>query len=162
MKRFFAVALLFTVSACGGSLYAPVDNQQGGGSLELSYGPCFGTCPVFSVTLDDAGGLTYEGQRNVSVLGREQRQLGSSVFWDAVLLIDSVPPSELVDPIECPRRHTDAKAVYGTLKTATHDIEIHHYYGCNGYEYRARQVAIIRELTDLLQIDDLVGWLSSK
>ncbi len=158
MKRFFAMAMALVLVACEGVDNPPADSQSRFGELELSYGPCFGTCPVFSITLNQNGSLTYEGDRFVTVTGRERRQLGAGVFEDAVRLIESLPETELVDPLQCPRRHTDAKTVRGNLKSAVHDIDIMHYYGCGGYEYRSRQVALIKALTDLMQIDDLVGW----
>ncbi len=162
MKRYFAMILAFVVVSCGGVESLPTDFQQRFGELDLSYGPCFGTCPVFSVTLNQNGSLTYVGDRFVRVIGRERRQLSAGVFEDAVRLIERLPETELVDPLQCPRRHTDAKTVRGSLKTANHDLEIMHYYGCSGYEYRNRQVSLIKELTDLLQIDDLIGWHSDR
>lgn len=162
MKRLFAMTLAFTLASCGGVGNAPSDIPDRYGELELSYGPCFGSCPVFSITLNESGSLTYEGERFVTITGRERRQIGASVFADAVRLIESLPETELVDPLQCPRRHTDAKTVRGNLKTADHNIDIMHYYGCGGYEYRSRQVALIKELTDLLQIEDLVGWHSER
>lgn len=162
MKHLIAAAFAFALASCGGAENVPSDSQARFGELELNYGPCFGSCPVFSVTLNESGSLTYEGERFVHVTGRERRQLSASVFQEAVRLIESVPSAELEDPLQCPRRHTDAKTVRGNLKTAEHDIDIMHYYGCGGYEYRSKQVALIKELTDLLQIDDLVGWHSDR
>ncbi|MEX0300040.1 MAG: DUF6438 domain-containing protein [Kordiimonas sp.] len=158
MKRFFAMAMAFALVSCGGAYGPSLDAPSRFGELELRYGPCFGTCPVFSVTLNQNGSLVYEGDRFVTVTGRERRQIGAGAFEEVVRLIESLPETELVDPLQCPRRHTDAKTVRGNLKFANRDIDIMHYYGCGGYEYRRRQVQLIREITDILQIDDLVGW----
>lgn len=158
MKQFFSVAMMLALAGCGGAGEAPSNSQSRFGELELSYGPCFGTCPIFSVTLNESGSLTYEGERFVEASGRHRRQMGPALFSRVVALIETLPETELVDPLQCPRRHTDARSVRGRLRTANHDIEILHYYGCSGYEYRRRQVRLIRELTDLLEIDDLVGW----
>lgn len=158
MKNVIAAIMLTTLAACGDDVLAPRDSQSRFGELTLSYGPCFGSCPVFSVTLNESGSLVFEGERFTEALGRHRRQMSSSLFEDIVSELDSLPDSELVDPLVCPRIRTDHSSVSGTLRTGRHDLEIKHYYGCGGYEYRRRQVQLIRKITDMLQVDDLVGW----
>ena len=34
--------------------------------ITLERGPCFGTCPVYSVTLDGSGAVLFEGRRFVA------------------------------------------------------------------------------------------------
>lgn len=158
MKQLFLVALAFSLVGCGEVGPTPANSQSRFDELQLSYGPCFGTCPVFTVTLNESGSLTYEGDRFVFASGRHRRLMNPSLFQEVVALIETLPETELIDPLQCPRRRTDHARVDGRLRTAKHDLEINHYYGCSGYEYRKRQITLIRKLTDMLQIDDLVGW----
>jgi hypothetical protein len=37
--------------------------------IRLERGPCFGTCPVYSVTLDGSGAILFEGRRFVADTG---------------------------------------------------------------------------------------------
>jgi hypothetical protein len=39
------------------------------GSVSLERGPCFGTCPVYKVTLDRSGAVRFEGRRFVADTG---------------------------------------------------------------------------------------------
>jgi hypothetical protein len=39
------------------------------GSVSLERGPCFGTCPVYKVTIDRAGAVRFEGRRFVADTG---------------------------------------------------------------------------------------------
>jgi hypothetical protein len=44
-------------------------------SVTLQRGPCFGTCPVYEVTLAADGAATWNGERFVDRLGRHQGQV---------------------------------------------------------------------------------------
>lgn len=39
------------------------------GRINLERGPCFGACPVYTVTLDRSGAVTFEGRRFVADTG---------------------------------------------------------------------------------------------
>ncbi len=60
------IALLFV--ACG-SNKVPKDLSTLEKKIELKKSPCFGSCPVFNLTLYDKGVLEYHGIQNVEKLG---------------------------------------------------------------------------------------------
>lgn len=49
-------------------------------SVTLRRGPCFGTCPIYEVTLTADGSATWEGERFVDRLGRFQGQVDVNDF----------------------------------------------------------------------------------
>jgi hypothetical protein len=48
-------------------------------SIALERTSCFGSCPVYTVTIDARGTVTYEGERFVRVIGRRTAQIDLSI-----------------------------------------------------------------------------------
>jgi uncharacterized protein DUF6438 len=80
MRTLFVAASASLAAACarpaspGPSAAGPTaDAGQAGGDsavrITLERGPCFGTCPVYSVTLDGSGAVLFEGRRFVADTG---------------------------------------------------------------------------------------------
>jgi hypothetical protein len=61
-------------TACAQSMDVPRDTL-----VQLQRTSCLGTCPVYTVTIDARGGITYEGERSVRVFGRRTAQIAPSV-----------------------------------------------------------------------------------
>ena len=47
-------------------------------SIGLQRTSCYGPCPIYTVTIDARGMVTYEGERFVRVVGRQTSQIGTS------------------------------------------------------------------------------------
>lgn len=65
------LALLLGLAACGRS---PAPGPQANptaheGHLSLERRPCFGTCPVYTVTLERSGAVVFQGRRFVADTG---------------------------------------------------------------------------------------------
>ena len=60
------ILLLLTLSACAAPAEIPADLQ-----ITLERGPCFGTCPVYIVTIDSTGNVVYAGMQFVAVEGTQ-------------------------------------------------------------------------------------------
>ena len=58
---------LFALALAGCETMAPAPNEAATITLERSL--CFGACPDYTVTITDAGDVTYEGRRFVRVTG---------------------------------------------------------------------------------------------
>jgi hypothetical protein len=58
--------------------------EAGPVSITLERTACFGACPIYSVSIDGAGAVTYTGQRFVSVIG-ERRGQASRADVEALL-----------------------------------------------------------------------------
>jgi hypothetical protein len=82
MRNIFNIALI--ILACGVACYVAPPSNNGnppGGKHEplatLERTPCFGTCPVYKVTIFRDGVVEYEGIRFVKVPGRATGQLSA-------------------------------------------------------------------------------------
>ena len=80
-------------------------NGPGITEIELDCGPCFGTCPVFRVTLSSAGTYHYEGRHYVEPLGERSGRFPEWLFARVtevcaalgVLSLDDVYPTDFDD-----------------------------------------------------------------
>lgn len=84
MLRIAIISMLWVLAGC---TMQPANSQadEPAGSTEqtgitafdaisLSRSPCFGACPVYSVTVYADGRVTYNGDRHVSISGKQQAQ----------------------------------------------------------------------------------------
>lgn len=74
MKLFtMMLAVMGVLAAC-----APVDAQPQASenvTITLARGACFGACPIYRVSIDGAGNVTYTGERFVNVRGEQHAQI---------------------------------------------------------------------------------------
>jgi len=71
---FWAVSL-FLFSSCS-SLRRGVSFDKADKVLEMSKGPCFGSCPIFTITIYDNGWATYKGKLYTEKLGLHVKKVG--------------------------------------------------------------------------------------
>jgi hypothetical protein len=70
LHRLAAVAILLAVSGTPSGVDAQSEGVPDDLVITLERTRCFGACPVYSVTIDAKGNVTYEGRRFVHVEGR--------------------------------------------------------------------------------------------
>jgi hypothetical protein len=58
-------------------------------SISLSRGPCYGTCPVYRVTLRSDGTVIWEGERFVQPIGRHVGRVDPAHFEHLARLTES-------------------------------------------------------------------------
>jgi hypothetical protein len=114
---------------------APAPHISGTASVSLERQPCFGTCPVYTVTLDGSGVVRFEGRRFVA---------------DTGVFIVTIPPARvdsLLTRLEaagyfgfadrytpgepaCARAATDLPTVITEVRLRGRAKRIEHYHGC--------------------------------
>src|SRR5215207_1941680 len=47
--------------------------------IRLQRTACFGPCPIYTVSIDASGTVTYEGERSVRVVGRRTAHIDKSI-----------------------------------------------------------------------------------
>lgn len=105
--------------------------------VTLERGPCYGTCPVYSVAVDADGGVTFEGERHVASTGTSTHTIEPAA---AAALMQSLAADgffELSDryvykAAACGPYHTDAPVVTLTLVLDGRTKTVEHDYGCQG------------------------------
>ena len=115
-------------------------------AITIERTPCFGTCPVYTLSLTGEGVVTFNGVRFTRVTG----QAMDTVPVDSVAALlgeirkngyfsmkDSYTPSQ---PDACGLHHTDAPSVTTSVKTDTESKQIVNYHGCSGAPASLRAV----------------------
>src|SRR5690349_20101373 len=67
-----------------------VNNVPADALIELRRTPCFGTCPVYTVSIRAAGRVTYVGEKFVRVVGRQTARVDPSVVAKLLARADSL------------------------------------------------------------------------
>jgi hypothetical protein len=144
----------FALLAC-----APRPAVQTPASLEdvlitLERGSCFGTCPVYRLTVDGAGKVRYDGKAHVSVVGRDSAAIPQSEVRRLLAEFDRAGFDNLADRYtsgqpSCPSYAPDSPTAITSLTRGGTTKRVEHDYGC---------ADVPRALTALERlIDDVVG-----
>ncbi|HTM96378.1 MAG TPA: DUF6438 domain-containing protein [Croceibacterium sp.] len=146
------------------SLAGCVTTTSGAGSepprqVTFETTPCFGSCPVFSLTLDADGHGVYEGGRFVKTKGRHEFSASAKqvrAFFDR---IRPFRPAGAVryDMANCPGpAHTDAPSVNVRWISATRADSLDWNLGCRVDALQAIEPDLQNAWQEL-PLDDLVG-----
>lgn len=150
------VAAASTLAACGKPDQGVVQGETGNPVIVLSEGACFGTCPIYDMTLRPDGSFTLYGERFVKETGVQEGTLGPEAWEEAVDVLEasdfwSVEATQTPETLQ--NCHTDAPTARvtwrtedGQEKTLTYDA------GC-GVRKTQNLIAALREA---LHFDDLV------
>ena len=89
----FSLFVIVLASSCGDGIIPKNTNlNELTKVIEMSKGPCYGSCPIFTITVYDNGAVTYKGERftnknglSIKILSKSKRQSLLSEFADADL-----------------------------------------------------------------------------
>ncbi|HSM18509.1 MAG TPA: DUF6438 domain-containing protein [Gemmatimonadales bacterium] len=145
-----ALALLACSPRAAVQAAAPIGDV----SITLERGPCFGTCPVYRLTVDGAGQVRYEGRAHVSVVGRDSAVISQSEVRRLLAEFDRAGFAQLADQYtagqpSCPLYAPDSPTAITSLTQSGATKRVEHDYGC---------ADVPRALTALERlIDDVIG-----
>lgn len=129
-----------------------------GEPITLATGPCFGTCPVYRVTIRADGSGTFEGQRFTEVTGTRAFTADPATYRRfAALLARYRPQGErriVMGSPDCPVAPTDmpsAQVRWGERDT------LDFYYGC-----RTGNEALATALRDAPALLPIAGFIKAK
>ncbi len=104
--------------------------------IKLERTSCFGPCPVYSVTIDATGSVTYEGKKFVRVGGRQSDQIPVSQVAELVATVDRVRLFELNDEYRVIRNPdgtttmvTDLPTTFVTVTMGGRSKRVEDYFG---------------------------------
>lgn len=105
--------------------------------VSLERQPCFGFCPIYRVSIDAAGLVTFEGERHVDSTGTRTRQIDPTTAAALMNELSSKGFFELdsaytMGAKNCGPYHTDAPRVILTLNLNGREKTVEHDYGCQG------------------------------
>lgn len=124
-------------------------------SIRVSVGPCFGFCPVYSVSIGPDSEVTFSGERNTTVLGDRQRRADPKLFAHVAASLEPFRPAEAASGrVACDAAISDTStytitwiAADGRRTVATHQS------GCTGGPGKELD-QILRALPRELGVDD--------
>lgn len=131
-----------------------------GDSIRYATGPCYGTCPVYTVTVRPDGTGTFEGERFTAVTGvREFRASPDAYRRFAALLAPYRPDGERLIEMgapDCGPAPTDMPGVDVHWTQASGGAgHLRFYYGCR--MKNAALATALRDAPGALPIADLIG-----
>jgi acetamidase/formamidase len=130
--------------------------QGGNDFITLERGPCFGTCPIYQVTIASNGTVTFAGHNFVKTKGAATAQIKLEDFRKLVNEFEKIQYSSLDEKYEpgspgCGAAATDMPYARTSIQMNGKIKSVSHYYGCRNSE-------ILRALTALeRKIDDIAG-----
>jgi hypothetical protein len=133
-----------------------------GDSISYATGPCYGTCPVYRVTIRPDGTGTFEGERFTAVTGsRDFRATPDTYRRFAAALepyrADGERRVEMGSP-DCGPAPTDMPSVDVDWAMASGGAgHLHFYYGC-----RAGNAAMAQALQDAPSILPIAGFIGKR
>jgi len=124
-------------------------------SIRVSVGPCFGFCPVYSVSIGSDRQVSFSGERNTAVLGDRQRRADPKLFAHVAASLEPFRPAEAASGrVACDAAISDTStytitwiAADGRRTVATHQS------GCSGGPGKELD-QILRALPGKLGVDD--------
>lgn len=88
MHKWNALAALLLTSCAGSASPQPIVPSR----IEIAETGCFGTCPVYEVSIDKAGGVAYNGRQYVAVLGEKTLMRSPSSYDEVARLLEEWRP----------------------------------------------------------------------
>jgi hypothetical protein len=122
-------------SAAGPSGAAGQPTADSAVRITLERSPCFGTCPVYSVTLDGSGAVLFEGRRFVADTGISTGRVPPARIDSLVAELNAGGYFDFADRYAagepgCERYATDLPSVITEVRAGGRSKRIEHDHGC--------------------------------
>ncbi len=156
MRHRFALLSMLALCACGSHRI-----PSGGETITYRTGPCFGTCPVYTITLGPDGQGIFRGERHTSVTGERRFTATPEQVRAFRALLQRYRPKgrRLIDRGEpgCREAATDNATIDVHWQVATgQPSDLRFYLGCDIRKNRAMADALLAA-PGLLPVTDLIG-----
>jgi acetamidase/formamidase len=125
--------------------------------ITLARTACFGTCPVYKLTLSSDGVVTFAGERFTKTTGTANGKISPGDFRSLVNEFEKINYFSLADAYtpgtkECEGYMTDMPGADTSIRLHGRTKSVSHYYGCR------RPESVLQKLTALEdKIDEVVG-----
>ena len=128
-------------------------------TIRYETAPCFGTCPVYAVTIAPDGKGTFEGKRFTAVTGVKEFRATPAAYRTFAAKLAPYRPKEAETVLQpgqpgCENAPTDmpsADIVWSELSGGRQHLNV--YYGCGSQEMRAG----LRSAPEALPIAAFIG-----
>jgi hypothetical protein len=122
-------------AAAGPSESAGLPRADSAVRITLERGPCFGTCPVYSVTLEGSGAVLFEGRRFVADTGISTGRVPPARIDSLVAELTAGGYFDFADRYRagepgCEQYATDLPSVITEVRAGGRSKRIEHDHGC--------------------------------
>ena len=106
-----------------------------GDLIRLERTVCYGTCPIYAVTITSDGRVTFEGRQYTRVKGIARDRISKKKFRELVAQFQQMEYFSLPDrfapgtPV-CPQVITDMPSAITSIRLKRRSKTVSHYYGC--------------------------------
>ena len=129
-------------------------------SITYEAGPCFGRCPVYSVTIYSNGRATFTGRRFTAVEGIREFRVPAGTWLRFARHLESLRPRRpgeiRYSGDRCRTMATDLPSARVTWTGQGGERSLYFYYGCDMERNRALAERL-RRAPDLLPLGDFIG-----
>ena len=124
--------------------------------ITLERTACFGTCPMYTLTIKGDGSVTFDGKRFTKTIGTANGKITPADFRSLVREFEkinyfSLPDSYTPGTRECPQRVTDMPSANTSIHVNGRTKIVAHYHGCGTAGALAKLTALENK------IDEVVG-----
>jgi Domain of unknown function (DUF6438) len=139
MIRALSAGLLIGLSGCAprqsGTASTETSAAPASPVITLERTPCFGRCPVYTISVTAAGDVTYEGKSHVKQLGTANAKIPSQRVDSLLSELDRGGYFGFADRYAasepaCGRYATDSPSVLSSVTLNGKSKRIQHDYGC--------------------------------
>ena len=132
-----------------------VGQKIGDDSITLERTACFGTCPMYKVTVTSDGTVTFNGERFTKTTGVANGKISRESFRQLVSEFEKINYFSLPDrytpgtPV-CPQRITDMPSANTSIRLKGKAKGVMHYYGCGDKGALAQLTALEKKIDEVL------------
>jgi len=150
------LALVAFLSACQN---APATGVPPDFRIDFERGPCFGTCPVYALTVGADGSVVYDGRQFVETQGERTASLTESQLQELVDAVRSTDFFGLADRYTVPATDLPSITLSVTMDGRTKTVD-HYGAGCGtDFDTAPPELCDLEERVESIPIS--YGWLSS-
>ncbi len=148
-------------TAASSATQEPGEGAAAASAVSLERGPCFGSCPVYTISVSPSGRVTFEGRAHLRRLGTFTGEIPRQRV-DALLLeleragYFGFANRYAVSEVACGRYVTDLPSAISSVTVGGRTKRIEHDHGCGG---APGALAVLEK-----RIDEVLGsdrWLSA-
>jgi hypothetical protein len=127
MKRLISLLLGLSLAACG--LGGPAATPDAAGAvITLERAACFGTCPIYKLTLHGDGRVEYLGGQYVAVIGPRTGAISPAQVQELLAAFNRAGYARLADAYTAPA--TDLPSTITSLTLNGQTKTVNNYGGC--------------------------------
>jgi acetamidase/formamidase len=122
--------------------------------ITLERSACFGTCPVYKLTIKGDGTVTFEGKRFTKTTGTANGKISQSDFRALVGEFEKIDYFSLADAYtpgtkQCPRSMTDLPSADTSITVKGKSKSVAHYYGCGSEGVLAKLTVLEKKIDEV-------------